>query len=296
MWKFSNISKVTILAIITFGFSYCGPSEKESQDFALIFNEKNIDSIFSKTEHFHNKYETSDYNDKLDSILYLNATKKNTIKDWELYKKIFYYKSNLADLKIDTIEERQLFDSIVVENRLSLLNKYKRIYPNGEFIAKIKKMESDLNAIEDEKWKNEKYAFKKVQDSTSVNICYKYLEIHPKGVHKKAVIEKLVSLATGDDYGSLPEMERRFESNAPYSTVSVSNSTSNTLRIMYSGRSIDMLVLAAGNSGSVRLKNGSYNIVASVDDANVRRFSGSETLGGGEYNVDYYIRTSTSRY
>lgn len=44
----------------------------------------------------------------------------------------------------------------------------------------------------------------------------------------------------------------------------------------------------------MRLKSGSYRIVASVDASRVRNFAGKEDLTGGSYSVSYYI--STSRY
>ena len=54
------------------------------------------------------------------------------------------------------------------------------------------------------------------------------------------------------------------------------------------------LVINAGGTKSVRLKNGQYRVAASVSAANVSNYAGSENLNGGSYNVDYYI--STYRY
>ena len=72
------------------------------------------------------------------------------------------------------------------------------------------------------------------------------------------------------------------------------NGTSYTLTILYSGPDSKRLVINAGGTKSVRLKNGQYRVAASVSAANVSNYAGSENLNGGSYNVDYYI--STYRY
>lgn len=65
---------------------------------------------------------------------------------------------------------------------------------------------------------------------------------------------------------------------------------------MYSGNESKRLVLSPKGTGSVKLKNGDYRIVASVDASNVRKYAGVETIKGGTYEVEYYISTTVSSY
>ena len=73
--------------------------------------------------------------------------------------------------------------------------------------------------------------------------------------------------------------------------MSVINSTSYTLTILYSGPDSKRLVITAGGSSSIHLKNGEYRIAASVSASNVSHYAGDEQLQGGNYSVEYYIRT-----
>lgn len=65
------------------------------------------------------------------------------------------------------------------------------------------------------------------------------------------------------------------------------NSTSYTLTLMYSGNESKRLVLSPNSTGSVRLKNGSCRIAASVSSSNVSNYVGTEFLNGGSYIYIY---------
>ena len=103
-----------------------------------------------------------------------------------------------------------------------------------------------------------------------------------------------VSRIYAGDHGALPAMDKTSYGGGTTSYITVSNSTSYTLTILYSGPDSKRLVINAGGTKSVRLKNGQYRGAASVSAANVSNYAGSENLNGGSYNVDYYI--STYRY
>lgn len=47
-----------------------------------------------------------------------------------------------------------------------------------------------------------------------------------------------------------------------------------------------------GEKGSVELLRGDYRVAASVDASNVSNYAGKETSDGGNYEVEYYIRSS----
>ena len=87
-------------------------------------------------------------------------------------------------------------------------------------------------------------------------------------------------------------MDKTSYGSGPTSYISVTNSTSYTLTLLYSGPDSKRLVISPRASASVTLKNGHYRVAASVSASNVRNYAGSENLSGGSYSVDYYISQS----
>lgn len=87
-----------------------------------------------------------------------------------------------------------------------------------------------------------------------------------------------------DNYGSY----------AKENDISVYNNTSYTLTIRYSGIESKKLVLAPKARKSIKLKNGTYRVAASVNASNVGNYAGKENLVGGDYSSEYYIKTSYS--
>ena len=126
----------------------------------------------------------------------------------------------------------------------------------------------------------------------------KYKSLYPNGAHidicEKKLIDLEVSLVYAGEHGHLPTMEQTGYGSGSTSYITVTNSTSYTLTLLYSGPDSKRMVISAGGTSSVRLKNGNYRIAASVSAYNVSKYAGNESLQGGFYSVDYYI--STYRY
>lgn len=156
----------------------------------------------------------------------------------------------------------------------------------------------------DTRWNNESNAWATAQSLDDVASYERYLSLFPNGKHRKAADKKVIDMTVASTFagkhGSLPEMDQVRYGGGSISYVSVTNSTSYTLTLLYSGTESKRLVLSPNSTGSVRLKNGSYRIAASVDASNVSRYAGTESLNGGSYQVEYYISTTTvpsySRY
>ena len=86
-------------------------------------------------------------------------------------------------------------------------------------------------------------------------------------------------------------MDKAYYGSGAYSTVSVTNSTGYALTLLYSGKEAKKVIIPSNGQTSVRLKNGTYRIAASVSTSNVIPYAGVEELSGGGYDVDYYIQT-----
>ena len=132
----------------------------------------------------------------------------------------------------------------------------------------------------------------------SISAYQKYKSLYPNGTHIGACEKKLIDLEVSrvyaGEHGTLPGMDRTGYGGGSTSYISVTNSTSYTLTLLYSGPDSKRLVIGAGQTSSIRLKNGSYRVAASVSASNVSNYAGTENLQGGSYSVDYYI--STYRY
>lgn len=149
----------------------------------------------------------------------------------------------------------------------------------------------------DTRWNTESNAWATAQSLNNIAGYERYLSLFPYGKHRgaadKKVIDMTVASTFAGEHGSLPEMEQVGYGGGSTSYVSVTNSTSYTLTLMYSGKESKRLVLSPNSTGTVRLKNGSYRIAASVSASNVSKYAGTESLTGGSYEVEYYISTTT---
>ena len=149
----------------------------------------------------------------------------------------------------------------------------------------------------DTRWNNESNAWATAQSLNNIASYERYLLLFPNGRHRSAADKKVIDMTVAStfagEHGSLPEMDQVGYGGGSISYVSVTNSTSYTLTLLYSGNESKRLVLSPNSTGSIKLKNGSYRIAASVNASNVSRYAGTETLNGGSYEVEYYISTTT---
>ena len=168
---------------------------------------------------------------------------------------------------------------------------YQRVVPTNYVRDSDKKME----IIENQAWSTESKAWRQATSENSISAYEKYKSLYPNGAHigicEKKLIDLEVSRIYAGEHGTLPAMDRTGYGGGSTSYITVTNSTSYTLTILYSGSDSKKLVIGAGKTKFVRLKNGQYRVAASVSASNVSNYAGTENLLGGDYSVDYYIRT-----
>lgn len=148
-------------------------------------------------------------------------------------------------------------------------------------------------------WSSELMAWETVSERGTLDVYRKYLKLYPNGAHKSQAEKKIVDLEVANvfnskNYGHLPSMDKTRYGKGAYTTVTVKNDTQYTLTLLYSGMESKRIVIGSHGIQNIKLKSGSYRIVASVNASRVQNFAGSEDLVGGSYSVNYYI--STSRY
>lgn len=156
-----------------------------------------------------------------------------------------------------------------------------------------KDSEEKIKEIENKSWSTESKAWDTATKENSISAYQKYKTLYPNGKHYDLAEKKLIDLEVENvyagDYGTLPAMDKTGYGGGPTSYITVKNRTSYTLTLLYSGIDSKRLVISAGQTSSLRLKNGSYKVAASVSAYNVRNYAGKEYLNGGSYDVEYYI-------
>lgn len=194
---------------------------------------------------------------------------------------------------------RALVDSLYYEasrkNTYAAWKEYRLAVPVEDYKDSDERM-----AAADTRWSSDRAAWATALSLNSIAGYKKYLSLFPNGRHRREADKKLIDMsvafAFAGEHGDLPQMDQVVYGGGSTATISVTNRTSYTLTLMYSGNESKRLVLSPKSTGSVRLKNGSYRIVASIDASNVRDYAGVETIKGGAYEVEYYISTAVPSY
>ena len=185
-----------------------------------------------------------------------------------------------------------LYHEADLQNTYTGWEEYQNAVPSDDY----KDSDERKDAV-DTRWSNESNAWATAQSLNNIAGYERYLSLFPNGKHRSAADKKVIDMTVAStfagEHGSLPEMDHVGYGGGSTSYVSVTNSTSHTLTLMYSGNESKRLVLSPNSTGSIRLKNGSYRIAASVSASNVSRYAGTELLNGGSYEVEYYISTTT---
>lgn len=168
---------------------------------------------------------------------------------------------------------------------------YQRAVPSNFF----KDSENQIEDIENRSWNTEAKAWNTAKRENTISAYQKYKRLYPTGSHYAQAERKLIDLEVANvyagDHGSLPAMDKTSWGNGPSAYISVTNRTSYTLTLLYSGPDSKRLVISPGGTSSVTLKNGRYRVAASVNASNVGNYAGTEDLSGGSYSVEYYIST-----
>lgn len=146
-------------------------------------------------------------------------------------------------------------------------------------------------------WISEAKAWQTASKAGTLDMYRKYLKLYPDGLHSSQAKKKVIDLEVANvfysnNYGRLPSMDKTGYGVGTYTTVTVKNDTQYILTLLYSGIESQRIIITAYSSKNIRLKSGTYRIVASVNATRVQNFAGTENLTGGEYSVSYYIQTS----
>lgn len=278
------------LAIVMNDYAEQNEKEKaERIDFAELHNHPTI----NKCQSFLSKYQNSSHKNEVLHIyfscaeaggigtLYQFADNHKTT-DWgrRAFERVYQMRDSLY----------QIADSL---NTIQAWKEYQSQVPNSSYYADS---DEKIAAIEEQEWNTETKAWNKAMQINTLNAYQKYLDLYPHGAHHSTADKKVIDLQVdnvyAEEHGELPSMDRTSYGGGSTSRISITNSTSYTLTLLYSGPDSKKIIIAPYKTGHTTLPNGTYRVAASVDAYRVQKYAGSETLNGGSYSAEYYIVTS----
>lgn len=316
--------KVLLLVVIAVAFGFASYGLHQCAD--DIEKQNNLKTLYHQiqnnpTEEICEKFiQQTDDADKADEVrgiwlsMLLNDAKsfdydsynvpssyRSSSKDDNPINKLQYFINNnkrttfieKAQSAVDSICD-SLYKVADKKSTVSGWRKYQKLVPTDY----EKDAEEKIEIIENQSWATEPKAWQMALSENTISAFTKYKSLYPKGAHitlcEKKMIDLEVSNVYSGNHGTLPEMEQTGYGGGPTTYITITNSTSYILTLLYSGPDSKRLVISAGGSSSVVLKNGRYRVAASVSASNVSKYAGNENLQGGSYSVDYYI--SNYRY
>lgn len=145
-------------------------------------------------------------------------------------------------------------------------------------------------------WNTEPKAWGMAKKINTPSAYSKYLELYPYGLHSReaedAYMESTVRKVSSGNYAKLPEGQKVRQSYDSYSNDKSTNNTKYDIEVIYIGPERKRIIIPKGETRSVRLKNGYYEIVAkTVKRTTVHNYYGEMTFDG-DYVNEFYIRTT----
>ena len=169
---------------------------------------------------------------------------------------------------------------------------YERIIPSEYTLD----WESKLQALDNYVWEQDSTAWVAVLDLNTIEDYERYLKEYPGGIYAKEAEANLVDLLFAGVYKRKTEAFPfpHYSSGAGKTTlVKVTNNTENELTILYRGVEKKRVIVAQGETGSIRLQNGSYVFATILDDTKIAPKVGAASYNGGTFSFSIGVTQST---
>ncbi|MDI9312379.1 MAG: hypothetical protein QM535_19370 [Limnohabitans sp.] len=219
---------------------------------------------------------------KLNLLISKHNETKEAIEGRALLAKIPYEREQLEDLTS--------WKSAESSEDIGSIEKYKTMHPNGRYLSLADEKISEL------KVKNEQTAYNNALNQNSSYVWKKFLEDYPnrydvEEINDRIINSEIAEIAKQDGVSSLPASYQIDYGNTEISTVTITNNTSYTLTVRYSGPVVESISIPSGGTKIAYLASGSYRVAAT---AGTTSCAGTERLNGS-YRSSYSITTSTYR-
>lgn len=146
--------------------------------------------------------------------------------------------------------------------------------------------------LEERAWADDTVAWATAQRRNTKEAYQTYVDLYyGKGTHTQEAIDLVVKKLRRDNMNK-QDLIHKIGGGGSNSSVCIKNSTSQKLKVFFSGQDSRYLVIDEYKSGVVRLVNGHYDVIATVDDPTVIPYGESCDLTGGNYRMDLEITSS----
>lgn len=119
-----------------------------------------------------------------------------------------------------------------------------------------------------------------------------FIKMYPEHSNRHQIEDNIIKLEVDEifkgSYGEIPPSIQKGVKNYVSSAITITNNTSYTLTLRYSGPENRKLIISPGATDNLQLKSGEYRVTASVNAARVSNYAGWESLNGN-YSSSYYI-------
>ena len=109
---------------------------------------------------------------------------------------------------------------------------------------------------------------------------------------RKRIIDLEVKKIAAGKYGKMPRAQAQ-KLGGTIAKVTVENQTGYELTVRYSGPDSKKLIIPKGMTKSVSLYPGDYKVAASVNASNVTNYYGADSMRGGQYSSNFYIKSGS---
>ena len=195
------------------------------------------------------------------------------VTDYNNEKIVMHAKSRIEEVLTTTTDPKTIQD-FLDSNRLP------------QFRSEAKRRQNELLKQKE----NELYANAMKQDNASQ--WKDFLSMYPDHPKKNQIEDKIIGLEVDEifkgTYGEIPTSSQMGAANYVSSDIEITNNTSYTLTIRYSGPENHRLIISPNALQKVSLKSGNYRVTASVNASRVSNYAGRESLNG-KYSSSYYI-------
>ena len=134
-----------------------------------------------------------------------------------------------------------------------------------------------------------------VREQDDLDHYKRFITAFPRHTEKEWIEKRIIDLEVkkiaAGEFGEMPKAQPLSYGGAA-AEVTVENQTGYVLTVRYSGPDSKKLVIPVGATHSVSLPPGDYQIAASVSAANVSNYYGKDTMKGGKYSSNFFIRSS----
>lgn len=284
--------KRLFFAIITIGFFLCLSScDTSESDFEKAIEKNSI----SAYEMFIAKHPKSSLcKDAKDSIVAM-VSRDHSLAQIQSHIELTDY-PEVADQLREVLDERveERYQAAEAIGTIDAWQAFIDNVPVGHTKDAKEKIEEIKEREEQANWASEAKAWATVEERDNIASYRKYMELYPHGRHAKQVERKLIDFEVdavfAGEHGTLPSMDKGYNTGSSRSTIEIENRTQYELTVSYSGPDSKRMEIPAYGTRKITIGNGYYRVAASVGHG-VIPFAGTEQLDGSYFSSSFYIET-----